>query len=255
MNKLKTITIIGLLATLAAFGQQNTLTHTITTVAMTASDRTISLSSATGITAAGLGTVGTQLWVQDIGQTFGETMNVITISGTLATVRRAGQGQAVAHASGAMVLAQSPQLFRKLDPTGSCTTATTVVTPFLNTINGNQWVCSAKTLTWIPGWGNFNGSPQINAGTAVASVAGTTGIDGPLVHISGTNAITAFGMGVGWNGEGFCVVPDAAFTTTTGGTTVASTRVIAIAIASTAVANKTLCFTYDATNAKFTGSY
>ena len=254
---MKKLIVIASLSALIAFGQQNTLTHTITTAAMTATDRSISVSSATGITAgdSSAGTVGTQLFVVDVGQTKGELMTVMSISGTVLRVNRTAGGVATAHASGAMVLAGQPQWFRKFDPVGSCVTATTNTTPTVNTINGLQWICSAKTLTWIPGWGNFSAPPQINAATAVASVAGTTTIDGPLVHISGTNAITAFQPGIGWNGEGFCVIPDGAFTTTTGGTTVASTRVIAIGIASTAVANKTLCFTYDATNAKFNASY
>lgn len=246
---------LGLALAASAFGQLNTLVQTSLSAAITNSQTSFALGSATGIVAPTNGVAGSNLWVQDIGQTMGELMQVQSISSTTVTVRRT-DSRATGHLSGAMVLvATAPNWFQSKDPRGSCTLANTYVTPYLNIQTGAQWVCSGKTLNWIPGWNNFSAPPEINAGTAVASVAGTTGVDGPLIHVSGTNAITAWQPGIGWQGQGFCVIPDAAFTTTTGGTTVASTRVTAIAIASTAVANKTLCFTYDATNAKFTASY
>lgn len=254
MKTLKPLLFIALLAT-AAFGQLNTLVQTSLSAAVTQTQATITVASATGIVAPSNAVAGSSLWVQDIGQPMGELMTVQSISSTTITVARTSS-RAKPHLSGAMVLvATAPNWFQTADPMGSCTTATTYVTPWLNITNGRQWVCSAKTLAWIPGWGNFSATPQINAATAVASVGGTTGVDGPLIHVSGTNAITAWQPGIGWYGQGFCAIPDAAFTTTTGGTTVATTRVTAIAIASTAVANKTLCFTYDFTNSKFTASY
>jgi len=255
MKNLKLTLFIGLLLACSAFGQLNTLVQTSLSAAITQTQTCFNLASGTGVVAPTNGVAGSSLWVQDIGQTMGEQMTVQSIATAYVCVGRTSS-RATAHLSGAMVLvATAPNWFQTKDPRGSCTTANTYVTPWLNINTGEQWVCSAKTLNWIPGWNNFHAPPQINAATAVASVAGTTGVDGPLIHVSGTNAITAWQPGIGWQGQGFCAIPDAAFTTTTGGTTVATTRVTAIAIASTAVASKTLCFTYDATNAKFTASY
>ena len=255
MKNLKISLFLAVVAAIAAFGQTNTIVQTSLAASITQSQQTISVNSATGIVAPSTSAAGSSLWVQDFGQQMGEVMRVVSISGTTITVSRTSS-RATAHANAAMVLvATAPNWFVAKDPAGSCTTAATYVTPVININTGVQWVCSAKTLTWIPGWGNHQVSPQINAATAVASVAGTTTIDGPLVHISGTNAITAFQPGIGWNGDPFCVIPDAAFTTTTGGTTVATTRVTAIALGSTAVANKRLCYDFDFTNAKFVPSY
>lgn len=255
MKTIKNTLFLGLILAACAFGQLNTLVQTSLNGAITQTQTCFNLNSGTGVVAPTSGVAGSTLWVQDIGQSMGEEMNVQSIATAYVCVARVN-GRAVSHLNGAMVLiATAPNWFQTKDPRGSCTTPNTYVTPWLNKTNGLQWVCSAKTLAWIPGWGNFSAAPQINAGTAVASVAGTTGVDGPLIHVSGTNAITAFLPGIGWYGQGFCAIPDAAFTTTTGGTTVATTRVTAIAIASTAVAAKTLCFTYDTTNAKFTASY
>lgn len=255
MKTLRTLALLGLFTAIAAFGQLNTLVQTSLNGAITQTQNYIVVNSATGIVAPSNGVAGSSIWVQDIGQAMGELMTTQSISGTTITVARTGS-RAKPHLNAAMVLiATAPNWFQTADPRGSCVTASTYVTPWLNINNGLQWICSAKTLAWIPGWGNRITSPQINGASAIASVGGTTAVDGPLLHISGTNAITAFLPGIGWNGNGFCVIPDGAFTTTTGGTTVATTRVIAIAIASTAVANKTLCFTYDFTNSKFTASY
>lgn len=254
MKTLKNITILGLLAIAGAFAQLNTLVHTSLAAAVTSGATSLTVNSATGINAPSTSAAGSVLYVVDLGQTTGEAMNVVGVSGTTITVRRSGPGRAVAHANAAMVLvATAPNWFYSVDPFGSCTASSTYVTPYLNIQNGRQWVCSTITSTWVPGWGNRSAPPQ--ATVLVASVAGTTVVNSPVQHVDGTNAVTAWKPSIGWNGDNFCIIPDAAFTTTTGGTTVATTRVIAIAIASTAVAAKTLCFTYDATNSKFTASY
>ncbi len=82
--------------------------------------------------------------------------------------------------------------------------------------------------------------------TATASVAGATAIAGPLVEIDGTEAITSFTMSTGWNKQGFCIQPAAAFTTVAGNN---------IAEASTADANQTLCYVWNDRAAAFTSSY
>ena len=76
-----------------------------------------------------------------------------------------------------------------------------------------------------------------SVGPTVASVAGTTNL-GPyaIQHISGTNAITAWGNPTPDFVGTICIIPDAAFTTTATNN---------IAKATTAVANKALFITFD----------
>jgi hypothetical protein len=39
--------------------------------------------------------------------------------------------------------------FYSVDPSGSCTTASTYVSPYINTVTGQEWVCSAVTGSWV----------------------------------------------------------------------------------------------------------
>lgn len=261
MKRIRFIAALGIVAALSAMAQLNTLVQTSLSSSITATQTQFNIASGTGIVVPSNGVAGSSIWVQDPGQPMGEFMPVIAIvppgttGTTLLTVSRA-RGNAKPHLSGSMVLiASAPNWFQTTDPMGSCTVATTYVTPWLNITNGRQWICSAKTLAWIPGWGNTSAPAQINAASAVASVAGVTGVDGPLIHVSGTNAITSWQPGIGWRGQGFCVIPDGAFTTTTTGPTATAVRITPISLGSTAVANKTLCFSYDFTANKFSPSY
>ncbi len=247
MNKLTRISILALaasIASIAAFAQTNTVVQTSLSAAITANQTTFAVASATGISAPTASQAGSALWIQEWGQTMGELAQVSAISGTSVTVRRASTSRA--HASGAMVLvATVPNWFAASDPRGSCVTATTgnpsgvSVTPWLNTANGNQWLCSTISKTWTPGFGNTTAPPTVT--TAVASAAGLVTPSGPLFHITGTLAITGFNIPVGYNGGTFCAIPDGAFTTTTANN---------IALASTAVASKVMCFSYDQAAAK-----
>ena len=243
----KLITILLAVASLA-LAQQNTLIGTTTSAAMTATQTFVTVASATGINAPTNSVPGSQLYIVDKGQAVGETVTVTgPLSGTRVPIARTRGGKATAHASGAMVLvATSPQWFQSTNPAGSCTAASVYVTPWLNVGTGQQWICSSQTLTWVPGWNNSSATPQVITATATASVAGATAINAPLVHISGTNAITSFTFSVGNNNHNFAVVPDAAFTGT------ASNN---ICKAFTAVANRTLSFTYDAVNSCYAPSY
>ncbi len=245
MNNLKKLTILGLLA-VSAFAQQNTVLQTSLSSAMTATTTRLVVAANTGISAPTISTAGSSLYIVDIGQTSGELVQVTAVSSTTISVSRF-QGRATAHASGAMVLvATAPNWFQTVDPQGTCTLAQTFVTPYVNVSNGNQWKCSSKTGTWTASWGTAGGSPQVLSATATASQAGATAIAGPYLEISGTNAITSFTMSTGWNGQGFCAYPTAAWTITATNN---------IAKAATAVADRTICFSYDANSSKFSPSY
>ncbi len=249
MKKFKNIVLLGLLAAFASFAQVNKLTATTTNAVVAKSDKTISVASATGITSGTINPLvaATQLFVVDPGQITGEVMTVKAVSGTTITVDRVF-GSA-SHVSGAMVLAGLPQWFYKSNPSGSCVTASTAVVPWVNTLTGQQWICSTSTLSWIPGWGNplNQMSAQVGSSTAYTVPAGAAIIASPLITTdTGTSAATSFSMGVGWNSQGFCVIPGGAFT---------GTATNNIEKAFTAVADRQLCFTWNSTSSKFSPSY
>jgi len=225
--------LVSLLFCAAAVAQLNTLIKTTLSASVTRDQTSFAVASATGISA------GTMLYVDT------EAMLVNSISGTTVGVRRGHTGTAaVAHLSGAMVLLGAPNLFYAHDPSGSCTAASILVTPWVNVRTGNQWLCSSVSSSWVPGFGNL--SIPVSPTAAVASAAGLITPSGPLFHITGTAAITGFNIPLGFTAGQICVVPDGIFTTTTANN---------IALASTAVVSKTLCWTYDQNTAKFYPSY
>lgn len=145
------IAILGLLASLCAFAQQNTIVVTSLSAAINNTQTSFAVASATGINAPSYpnGAAGSKLYVVDVGQTRGEEMDVTNISGTTVSVRRT-TGRTTPHASGAQVLvATIPSWFQTKDPAGSCVTATTYSAPWFNTVTGQEWVCSPITLTWV----------------------------------------------------------------------------------------------------------
>lgn len=215
---------------------QTSLTSTTLAAAATVNTNTIRVASATGITTTA-GTTATDLYIDN------ELLTVLSVNGTTVGVSRGQAGtRANAHKSGATVLAGPPRAFYNTDPSGAATCTDVAYTPYINTISGNQWLCSTVLNKWVPGWGNpGNSGTPVAVTTAVASAAGLVTPSGPLFHITGALAITGFNIPVGFQGSGFCVIPDGNFTTTTANN---------IALASTAVTSKTLCWTYDANAAK-----
>lgn len=120
--------------------------------------------------------------------------------------------------------------------------------------NGKFIAATANgSYTYISTMGNNNyGNLQINngylaltKGTAVASATTITPTGG-IFHVTGTTAIATINIPyTGFNGQ-IIIIPDAIFSTTTAGN---------IALASTAVVNKALIMTYDATAVKWYPSY
>jgi hypothetical protein len=241
---LKNVLIASLLAVLSigsAFAQGNTLTGTTASAAISLEANQISVASATGLVAASATVAGSLLYVESPGSK-GEAMRVQSINGTLITVARGVAGtRRVAHTSGAMILHGPANYFYTTDPQGACTAARTVVTPYVNIANGNQWLCSTITLSWVPGWGNTSRPALPTA--AVASVAGATTVSGPLFHITGTNAITGFTLPLGFNGGRFCAIADAIWTWTAAGN-------IAV-LGTTTAANRHHCFVWDPATVKW----
>lgn len=251
--------LFGLLTAPLAFTQATAtnliVTATSLSAALTQSSTTLRVASATGITAN-----TTVLFIQDGNGGNGEAVFVNSVNSTTIGVTRGYNGtQANPHASGGVVLvgAAGGGPFVSVDPSGTCTAASSY-TPTVNILTGRQWICSTITGTWVPGF--FNLSRPAGVTTLVASVAGATNPSGPLFHISGTNAITAWGSstsvgpGTGQaggsstqtSGAPFCVIPDAAYTTVAGNNIGKST---------TAVAAQVQCWTFDATNKVYQPSY
>ena len=232
----------------AAFGQINTITQTTLSAALGATDGTVYLTSATGVQAGNPQAAvpaRTELYIIGPGNPRGEGMQAIAVNGTAISVRRGEPNARTSFPAGSIVLIGFPNWYRSYDPSGGCVAATTYVTPWVNTITGGQWVCSTITLTWVPSWGNPSGDAfQVTA--AVASAAGPIVPSGPLFHVTGTAAITGFTLPTGFVGGTFSIIPDGVFTTTTAGN---------IALASTAVVNKLLTYTFDATTSKLIPSY
>lgn len=267
------LSLLLMLCPALASAQQNTLVQTTLSAAVAAPSNPnsppitpvlVQVASATGITGISLNATSTlggqNQWIIYVDR---EAMAVVSVSGTSLQVLRGWNGTlASAHASGQMVLYGRAPWFYVTDPgvpsNGGlgvshlpCTSTTVYVTPWLNIKSGAQWLCSSVSSTYEPGWNNsLADSHSGDFGTSAAATGAQT-IPGPFFRLSGTNAITIFTIPVGFNatavGSGsFCVYPTGAFTTT------ATSN---IASATTAVAGKTLCFTWNPGTSLFSASY
>lgn len=149
---MKTILILALSAVLAfapvASAQNANLTLTTLAAAVTSTSATsIRLTSVTGLT------VGMGIFVD------WEFMTVTGISGTLVNVSRGAAGRTGTHASGAVVFFGPAASFRSVDPPqGTCAVGANP-NYWVNTSNGNIWVCGASGST-----------PTVWAGTNVAAL-------------------------------------------------------------------------------------
>jgi hypothetical protein len=243
MKTMFNLLFVLVLACSASFGQLVTLTQTTLSAAVSSGASTLRVASASGISATV--TAPSYLYVLDPGSQRGELMKVSSVSGTnIGVVRGLNGTAAVGHISGAIVVIGRGQDFPGYDPSGACTSTTAPVFPWINPINGNQWICSSVSGSWVPGWNNTNA--PISATATVASAAGAILPSGPLFTVSGTAAVTGFTIPVGFASGSFCTVPTGAFTWTTAGN---------INTAGTAVVGRTLCFTYSTTASKFVASY
>lgn len=242
MKSIKVVLGLVLLVALSSVSfAQTALTQTSLSTAITSSGTQFKIASVTGVTA------GTTMLYVDNEAMFVNSVN--TASTTVSVTRGSAGTKAFAHISGAMVLAGPPTAFIVYEPSGSCTNGQGLFlySPVVNVVTGNQWLCSTIYGKIIPGFLNVADPPGVS--TAVASAAGLVTPSGPLFHITGALAITGFNVPVGFDPKGggsVCVIPDGAFTTTAANN---------IAIASTGVVSKTLCWTYDANTAKFYPSY
>jgi len=238
--KTKLFIAISLLAA-SAFGQTALLSTTITAAMTNTTSQNVAVGSTANIVS---GT--SRLYILDKGgQGRGELTGIVTVvsSGVL-NIPRGSQFRSAHPALSVAVIIPTAQAIQSYDPVGSCVAANTLYTPWINQSNGNQWLCSTKTLSWVAGFNNFY---EPDGPTAdVASVAGLTVVTSRLFHVTGTNAITGWTLPATFNGGSFCTIPDGAYTTTT------ATNIL---IASTATAGRLLCFTWDSSATKWVPSY
>lgn len=222
MKKLSILLLVLVACAGLSFGQtaltQTTLTTSVTGPALYSGgspviSQTVCLASATGIGNPIL--PGTPVSVIYVDREAMGVFNVNATSGCMIVNRGYLGTQASPHNSGDMVLVApqyqttlafggnpNPNGFFAQDPPygGSCVAASTPTTPWVNVLTGAQWLCSAQTNTWAPGWQNPLASPPtwIQTGT-VASAAGAITPSGPYFNISGTSQITGFNIPIGFN--------------------------------------------------------
>lgn len=218
------------------------LTQTTLSAAISNSASVITVASATGITAP-VNNIPQQLYLINPETTRGELVNVTAVSGTQVNIARVSLFRQGFISGAVVVIGPSPanpylQAFQEFDPVGAVTAAQVQVTPWINAVNGNQWLRSVDGL-WIPGFNNNSQSLGISA--TVASPAGALTPTGPMFHVSGTNAVTGITIPVGFTGGVITIIPDGNFTWTTAGN---------IALAGTAVTGRVLQFRYDSNAAK-----
>jgi hypothetical protein len=138
---------IGVVASLCLFAclafPQTTMTSTTLSVALNATDTTLSVASATGISApSGTQQVRTILFADK------EALAVLAVSGTNITVQRGYEGSRISsHASGATVYVGPPDYYFHYDPAGSCTSTAEVVLPRVVIPTGNVWTCTSSQWT------------------------------------------------------------------------------------------------------------
>ena len=169
----KTFAVFGLLAALLlclpASAQLVSLTSTTTTAAMTAADRIVCLTSATGVNVPGVGTLGSALY---IGSELMRVQSVTSASALCFDVRRSNRP--VGHASGETVYIGKPNDFRTYDQAGTCTTGGMEVRPWINTVNGNIWDCVSSKYQVINGPAAYAvGVTALGPGTAGAVSMGS----------------------------------------------------------------------------------
>jgi hypothetical protein len=221
------------------------LTQTTLSAAIGVNDKVIPVASVAHISAP-VGGFKQKLYIIDPNQMKGELMEVDAVSGLNVSVSRLGAFKGP-HLSGSIVLIADVDpfgaRFYECNPTGSPATDSGFTTPYVNVVTGEQWLYSSLSGGWVAGWNNP--APK-GVTAAVASVAGATLPSGPLFHMTGTNAVTAFTIPVGFAGGSFTVIADAAWTWTLTNN---------IGCAGTAVAHEAVTFFYDSATGLFHASH
>jgi hypothetical protein len=206
--KKTTFACTGLLAvllfSLPASSQVVTLATTTTSVAVAAKDKTICLTSPTGVLIPGVGSNGSTLFLAD--PTGGESVvarSVTSASASCFNITRSNRP--VDHALGTTVYIGANNQFQTVSPAGSCTLASLAVHPWINQTLGLGFKC--QNSAWVPlnytprPVGLVAGLPVCNA-TSEGSSAGVTDALTPvtLSAVAGGGAIhtSVYCSGAAW---------------------------------------------------------
>jgi hypothetical protein len=237
INKIA-LSLVALFACVTAQAQTALTSTTLSAAVADARVGTVAVTSATSFT------VGNLMYVDK------EAMRITAVNGTLiSVVRGTNQTPSTLHASLANVLTGSPSAFTSATTSmsGTCTGAATYA-PTIDVRSGDMYYCLTTTTASVSVWQKNPytsfGAAQVTA--AVASAAGAVTPTGGLFHMTGSLAITSFSLPSGFVSGGFCVIPDAAYTTTATNN---------IALATTGVISKLQCWKYDFVTAKFYPTY
>ena len=247
----RTFALFALALLVAASGYGQTAMGTTTlSAAVTTSQTSIRVASATGIVGA-----SRPISSSEIGAPAGasfillfvdkEAIAVNTISGTTAQVIRGWNGTLqTPHVSGAKVWVGPSYAYGNYDPSGACQSTTLPYLPRIVPSTGNIWDCTGATGQWTT-FASFPG--RLVVGSQITAAATIT-IHAPVTHITGTTTISTITTSA-LPGSGGCIilVPDAtSYTTSTGGN---------VALATTLATGKMLTLCYDPATAKYYPSY
>lgn len=171
------------LAAGAAEAQTHTLTPTTLTVAMNATQQYVQVASAAGITRTGAIYVDRELLRVKFSYN-GTSLTVPVFRGSIYTP----------HASGAAAISGEPAWFQSTNISGGCTLALTFASPWVNIINGNQYLCTAGA--WVlQGSGGSSVGSSVQKGNGAGAFAAATAPDvvGLFGGCSGTEPLGADG--------------------------------------------------------------
>lgn len=158
----------------SASAQLAPVTTTLAAAMTDSSSQTMTVASATGITASSA-SVTTMALIDGR-----EVVQVRSISGTLVGITRGISGTATPHLSGASVVVGIPQFFQPKDKVGgtSCTAANEPVLPVYVPQTGHRWNCIGSV------WMIDNGLAVLPASACYTAVSGNS---------TGTNGYTTAG--------------------------------------------------------------
>ena len=139
--------VVGLLAIapISAQSYLSAFSNTTLNGAITSSQTTLVLTSASAISGSSYGApaAGQCIYVAD--GTTGELMNITAVSSTTLTVRRSVTPSA--HATGVRVFTGACSDFKKVDPPAGACVQASFPNPWVNAVNGNIWRCRGTALT------------------------------------------------------------------------------------------------------------
>jgi hypothetical protein len=231
------LVVAALLSASSAFAQTALTTTTLGALVADGSSLTVTVASATGITAPGTGANFVYLLVDK------ELLAVRNVNGTAIGVARGQNGtRATPHINGSAVTIAPAIAIVNYTPSGQCVRANLLYVPIIvggtlvQAHNGDTFDCLGATTAGQLTQTNANGVATL--GATMASVAGVLGaFTGQVLTVSGTLAITGFTNPAGIQpGFAISIVPSGIFTWTAANN---------IALAGTAVVNKLLVFVWN----------